>query len=976
MQRNRLSVIFTLFMLLSQLVLGASTGKIAGTVTDAETGEVLVGVNLVLVSQGIGAASDLEGHFTILNVRPGTHVLRASIIGYQQVEITGIDVVIGLTSDINVTMSTEVLGGETVTVVSQRPLVKKDLSGSQMNMDAGSIEPLPVSSVSEVLGMNAGMDAFEIRGGSRYQTAVIMDGFVMTDNRSSAPVTTISLSSVEEIQVQMGGYNAEYGNIRSGIVNVITAEGRSDGYHGSVYYQNSPAAPKHFGMSPYDPNSYFMRPYLDDDVAWEGTSNGAWDLYTRSQYPNFVGWNTYYDPETGVTAAGAQREWMFRHRRTGEITKPDQTLDLGIGGPLPVFSDVRFYLSHRSEEEMFLVPLSRDSYTAHVTRLKLNYDISGQQKLMASVLRSAEHSINPYNWTTVPEGDLTRGTYSVANLVSSAVLFTPDYFTPYSVYRTHYNLSYNHMLSNSSYYELILQHAQTRYRTYEPDPRDTTLVEIFTGYEVTEAPYGYDASEWMSIGRDTSRSSETVLKGDYTNQINTRNQVKTGFQLTLQDMQVRSYMESNKDTWSRAMNYDVSPYRFSVYLQDKVEFEGFIANLGLRGELSQSNTNVYILDPYDELFKQGLGALLEELAETEPAKPSFTLSPRLGISHPITDVSKLYFNYGHFYSEARSTYRFRLQRESNGLVTDIGNPELNQEKTVSYELGFSQGIGQSYLLDIAAYYKDITNQPGWVVYRSANGTVNYQKAESNNYQDIRGIEFTLNKRAGRFLSGFINYTYMVKTSGYFGLLEYYQDPQAQREYELSTIFDSKPRPQPFARGALTFAPPNNTLPFGLGDGLTASLFGEYKYGSTITVTEQNQPYYIKWKSQYLFDARVSKEFDLQSRTLEVFCDVDNVFNTKYLSSTGFSDVYDYQDYLSSLRMPFKEGIEKGEDEVGTYREWDVEYDPLVANPDNDPEIAAANERRIETRSYIDMPDIQSLTFLNPRKFTLGIKVKF
>jgi len=959
----------------------ATTGKISGRVSDSVTGEALTGVNIIVTDLGLGAASDIDGYFSIINVRPGKHTVMASMIGYSTLTIKDVDVVMGLTSELDVKLSSEVLGLESITVYSERPIVAKDLSGSQLNVNSESIEQWPISSVTAVLGVQAGVENMEVRGGSMSQTAVLVDGFLLNDSRSNAPVTTISLSSVEEVQIQSGGFNAEYGNIRSGVVNIVTSEGDADQYSGSFYYQNSPAAPKHFGISPFDVDSYFMRPYLDDAVAWEGTDNGAWDDDMRNQYATFAGWDDRYDPLTGMTATAAQQQWIYEHRRTGEITKPDQTLDFGFGGPVPLLSNVRFYISHRNEEEMFIFPLSRDGYSSNSTRLKLNYDIADNKKLTMTTLYSEEHSVNQYNWTTVPEGNLLRGSYSVANLASNGVLFTPAYFSPYSVYRGRYDLSYNHMLSSDSYYEIIMQYGETRYRTYELDARDTTKNEIFPGFYDDEAPFGYNSSEWMSLGRDTSQTNSSLIKADYTNQINKHNQVKFGIQFSSSDLQIRSYTESDKDTWSRNMDYDVNPYRLSAYIQDKLEFEGFIANLGLRAEYSAANTSIYILDDYDEYFMQGLGHSIEELAETIDAEPSFTLSPRLGISHPITDHSKLYFNYGHFYSEAGSTYRFRLQRESNGLVTTLGNPELDQERTIAYELGYSHGISNTYLLDIATYYKDITGQPGWVLYRNANGSVSYSKAESNNYQDIRGIELTLSKPRGEIISGFINYTYMVKTSGYFGLLANYQNPQEQRDYESRYLPDYRPTPRPYLRANVAVRSPDKFGPSILGNYLLEdikfSFLGEYKTGSEFNLSSLLFiDEFVQWAPRMKVDLRIQKSITTGGRELVLFCDVVNPFNIKYLSYSGFSDSFDYIDYLQSLHFSFEEGLEAGDDYVGEYRDEGVAYEAMVANPDGDPQIEADNERRIETNAYIDMPNYQSLTFLDPQKFTFGIRFKF
>ena len=104
------------------------------------------------------------------------------------------------------------------------------------------------------------------------------------------------------------------------------------------------------------------------------------------------------------------------------------------------------------------------------------------------------------------------------------------------------------------------------------------------------------------------------------------------------------------------------------------------------------NNEKFLNNEYDDYFKQGNGHDIEENVPSAISKPVHAISPRLGISHPITDKSKLYFNYGHFYSEPSSSYRFRLQRESNGLVTHIGDPGMEFEKTIAYETGYSSNV--------------------------------------------------------------------------------------------------------------------------------------------------------------------------------------------------------------------------------------------------------------------------------------------
>ena len=883
-----------------------------------------------------------------------------------------------------------------------------------MNISAKNIENLPVQSVGAVLTLQAGIEqgssGILVRGGSSNQTIFMVDGLSQNDERSNIPYTGVSLSSVKEIQIQTGGFNAEYGNLRSGLVNVVTKEGGQN-YSGTIFLRYGPAAKKHFGLSIFSPYSYFNRPYLDPEVAYTGTNNGAWDSYTQKQYPTFEGWNSISeatlndnDPNNDLTPEGAKRLYEWQHRRQGDITQPDYVIDFGFGGPLPfvgeMLGNLKFYLSFFKEKDVFIFPLSRDSYDEHYTQLKLNSDLSKDMRLVFSGLYGETKSVSPYSWTTTPTGYVLRSDSEIADLLNSSagnsVLYMPGYYSPSTIYRTIGNVKFTHVLSQNSFYEVKAQHKQSYYKTFELGLRDTNKIyEPVPGYFVDEAPYGYwgygttgidgmSMGGWMNLGRDNSKISTSSLEFDFTTQLNQQNQIKGGLEFIYNDYDINSGTFSPSfTTWTRSMIYQISPFRIGAYLQDKLEFEGFIMNAGLRFDYSAPNVSWYVFEDYDKNLSAGYGNDIEDILPTSKTEGEFYLSPRLGIAHPITDDSKLYFNYGHFRSEAASSYRFRLQRESNGLVTSIGDPTLELEKTIAYELGYSQNLYDLFLLNLSAYYKDITNQPGWVYYQNLNSTVQYNQAANNNYQDIRGFEITISKTRGDWVRGFLNYTYHVETSGYFGYTRYYEDPVEQRNYLTLNPQQERPLPRPFARANIEILSPikfgpqiNDFYPF---EQISINLLAEWKTGSYTTYNPNSIPGIqnnVQWVDWFNLDIRLSKVFDLEWFDLQVYLDVSNAFDHKQLNFAGFADNFDYQDYLASLNFPWEEGEEKGDDKIGEYRSYNVKYDPLEPNPNNDPEISKRNDKRKENKSYIDMPNISSFAFLNPRRFTLGIKIDF
>ena len=1005
-------LLLSLFLIITNPLFSGTTGKISGVVSSSETQAPLVGVNIVLDNTSLGTVTDSLGTFTLLNIPPGNYSLQASMIGYTDYKLEDLIVKIDQTAIIDILLTQRSIEMERITVEATRPIIVHDISNSQINITSDEITDLPLDDISDVLGLQAGIEGLSVRGGGSRESLFQVDGLSYNDERSYVPYMSIPLSIIKEVQVQTGGFSAEYGNIRSGIVNIVLDEGDKKKYRGGFKYRHSPPASKHFGRSLYSKDSYFLRPYLDDAVAWSGTGNGNWDTYTRNQYPSFEGWNAVSyatlnddDPSNDLTPQAAQQIFKWQHRRSGIIDHPDKDLDLFLSGPVPMISSslgsLRFIFSYRDENEAFIFPLSFKDYGDRSILLKLTSDLSLKTKFNLSFQSGVTQSVSPYNWKTTPTGSYLRSTYEVANILNSSsgnsILFMPGYFSPTKIDRRIFGLKIDHMFSEKEFIEIVFKIQSNAYNTYQTALRDTSKAhDILPGYPdflVDEAPFGYwgygetgidgmNIGGWMNIGRDSSKISTTQLKIDYTKQFRSNHQIRSGLGVTLNDYNIRSSANNpGMSTWNRSMDYDVSPYRIYAYAQDKIEYKGFIANIGIRTDLSNGNTDVYELGDYDDLFKQGSGNDLEISSEKRSSQPIYAISPRLGISHPITDRSKLFFNYGHFYSEPSSSYRFRLQRESNGLVTHIGDPDMVFEKTIAYETGFSANPFGEYLLNVSLFYKDITSQPGWVYYQNMNGTVQVNRIENNNYEDIRGLEFTLKKNMGQFVTGMINYTYLVQSSGYFGLLSQFQDPNMQRDYESLNRYESKPRPRPFLRSVLNFkslkdlGPKvfNNSI-FG---GWTSSLIFNYKAGAFETYNPQGLPGIsdnVQWKDTYSTDVRIAKRITLNKTKIDLFLDINNLFNNKFLSYAGFSNYYDYIDYLESLRFPWEEGKEKGNDRIGEYRDWSVNYQPY--DPVDWENPSSAEKEILNTKAYIDMPNIRAVSFLDPRDIFFGITVHF
>jgi outer membrane receptor protein involved in Fe transport len=1031
MKKQLLLAVF-LILVSSSLLFSGTTGKIAGVITDSETGDPLIGVNVVIEGTLLGTATDKDGYFVILNVPPGKYTVKASYIGYVDYTVTDARVNIDLTTTLDMRMKPTVIAGEEVTVVAERPVVQKDVSASTANIESSQIDALPVQSLDDVVGLQAGIQGLSIRGGGSDELAFMVDGITLRDERDNSPITGVSLSAIQDVQIQTGGFNAEYGNVRSGVITVVTKEGDPHHYSGTIDYENSPPAAKHFGKSFNDPNSYWLRPYLDPAVAFVGTENGSWDEAMQAQYPSFQGWNAISkltlsnnDPSDDLTPQAAQRLFTWQHRRQLDITKPDYIIDAGFGGPIPLVSQnlgkLRFYASYRGERQMYMIPLSRDAYLQNNFQIKLTSDITNSMKLTIAGFYNKREG-TPDNDTGQPGLFTTPSSeaevFTDAGFTIASRFFFDSYWAISDVDRYNISLKLNHTLSPSTFYEAKLEHTRTKYFTRPGAERDTSRkYQIVPGYFVDEAPFGSEEQivtgvDGMLMGvrpnaHDSSKISTTTFKFDLTSQLNKTNLVKTGLEIVY-DHYNMNFGAINKvlpegRPWTR---WDRNPIRGSLYLQDKLEFQGFISNIGLRLDYIDPQGKWYDISYYDNsFFSRSFVEGTENQFQQKAVDKQLYLSPRLGVSYPVSATSKLYFNYGHFRQMPESDRLYNVRRATDNSVIVIGDPNLPLQRTVAYELGFEQSLWNAYLIRIAGYYKDISDQPNLVTvigYGKDSG-VNYSRAASNFYEDIRGAEFTVEKRRGSWFRGFLNYTYMVSTNGYFDARQLHEQKSQQKIYleeHPPSAEANKPIARPYFRGNLII---NTPAKFGTEIGgfrpfanWLFSFLGSWQSGrhftwtNNVTITGiQNN---MQWQDYYNVDLRISRDFDVKPFRVKFFVNVTNLFNFKIWSwlpnvagvPSGFVDGDDYTKYMRSLRLPkdlvdnFKYVPENGygDDQPGDYRPDDVAYDPLEPNPNNDPDIEKRNQERIKNKSYIDNPGMTDLQFLNPRDIYLGIKLSF
>jgi hypothetical protein len=1064
----------------------AVTGKIAGIVVDGVTGEPLPGANVLVEGTTMGAATNADGYFFIIRISPGIYNVQARMMGYESVTMTGVEVSADHTTQIRFELKPAVIPGEGVTVKAEAEIIKMDLSSSAISAKSEDIEAVPfVDEVGDYINRQAGVKGWRVRGGSMDEIGFMTDGLSLVDGRTNNPALMPPLSMVKELNVIKGGFAPEYGNLRSGLINIVTKD-PSDVYHGSLNFRYSPAHLKHRGPSIYDPEHYYLKSYLseEDSLCWLGTTKisqkataalAAGDTALYEYYMDIVEHNSKFggwlrlaknDPDSALKL---RKQFMWTHRVLGaqelvdsinELAlvdtafraydgppregkygdKADWSVDVGFGGPFPVIGgflgDLGFYVSYRENKDAFALPASRDYYTEQNTMLKLvshlgqsikvSYDMMyGQQNTLSASANgelAAEGITNSkiYGFS-ITEGDLgtqfvdfvqgtgyrsgAGGFYLTAGdqvfrseLVTKHAAYYPAFIPWYDIYNNMQGLTFDHAISENTFYTVRISHLSNKrycnaYETFEPRDTvteytleftvqhdslagtDTVTYDTTLSMKLDETPYGYYLAgpfaqtddAWMGArcagARDFSKSQTWDFKVDLTSQLNLYNEVKIGFEYNYADM--HTYYEKNRweataENW--VVDWEAGPIRGGAYIQDKIEFEGIIATIGLRADWNDPNLDWFELGTYDYYFtrlaKDRLGAEgIIEAGATNPAQGHLKIAPRFGISHPISENAKLYFNYGDFYSLPASYNLYQIFWGTRGQgIQYLGDPEADWALTRAYELGTDWNVGNMFRLHLAGYYKDVTNQLAAVQYIGYYNSPSYKIPENLNFEDIRGIDFRISKDFGNWVRGWLNYDYRVKSYGQTGRQTYYQDLS-----EPGGAWDTLeyvPRAQPILEANIQFLTPED-LGILLGN-ISLSFNYTWEAGAYETYDPLNEDLFLnlQWKPWKNVQARIQKGISFAGMNLSVFAEVDNLFDWKYLDAASgcFINVDDKDRYRSSLHLPLyaEEGYE-GLGEPGNDQLGDV-------NSDDKP--------------YINDPELTHLAFHHPRSFVFGVKVDF
>ena len=748
---KRVFVFLLLYISISNISFSGTTGKLAGYIKDGETNQPIIGVNVLVAGTAYGAATAVDGYYLINNLPPGKYSINISAVGYQKKQYLDVKIAVDFTTKLDITLMPESVQLEAIVVHAQSPLIRTDLTSSQVTVDADQIDNLPVESINQLLTLQAGVvegagGDLHIRGGRSNEILYTVNGVSIANPFDNSKTVSIATNAIQELSVVSGTFNAEYGNALSGIVNTVTKEG-SNNYKGKFSFYSGDR------ISSRD-NVFYNINKVNPLSAYTGEMTlGGPIPFSSEKLLFFV--SARYDREKG---------WLYGIREHN----PTDSVYINPANP----NDIRI----ASTGDGAIVPMnpSQDfSGTAKLTfkpfpMLKINYDLIYSRSDYKNY--SQDFKYNP---------DAMYNNYELGLLNSLEIRHALNDKTFYTLHAS-YNFNdfkqflyplldgsgnpinyYPGMIANLSGSDLNSIHADPR---YQPDYKLNTA-----------AAYTFLSGGTLN-GQYYQRSKTLGGKFDLTSQLNDNHEVKFGIdfkshQLDYENFSILRDSTTYTSPTIPALNtsnhdyYVKKPTEFSAYIQDKMEYKSIILNVGLRYDYFNANSK-YSTDIFNPSPNYpNLPANVDPNTLLDNASPKHQLSPRVGISFPITDEGIIHFSYGHFFQMPPFAYMYTNPDFKYSLAMGspiFGNANLNPEKTITYELGLQQQLMDDLAFNITGFYKDIRDLLALQEIR-ISGDQTYFKYVNKDYGNVKGITFSLVKRrtAQSIIGVTLDYTFQV-----------------------------------------------------------------------------------------------------------------------------------------------------------------------------------------------------------------------
>lgn len=731
-------------------VLHAQTGSLSGKVTDTETGAGLPLAAVFIIGTYKGANTGEDGSFTINDIKPGDYSIRVGYVGYTEKVFSGITIKAGETTTLNVKMVEVGSTTDEVIIEGRKGLIDLESGRSESEITAADLAEMSAKNVQEVVAMQAGVsenpDGIQIRGGRVYETEYLVEGISAQDPLAGTGFgLDVNSKSVQNVTVITGGAGAEYGGGTAGVIATRIREGgdrfqwqgnwRRDNLGTNVNQGASwntddvsltvggPVPFTNKKMTFFASGSMFLsdnyfRAQADQLKSSLFSNDSLWAPRQDNRWANTVKLAWKLSPGFKLSLTNTHSLNINQSTRSLQIIGNDQIVQPGFQYNFSLDLDnANTYTHHSNLSVVDLRGILGEKWSMSVTlgRLftNLRADANGRSFRNATVDRIFDPA------------SIVTGEIDVFNPGDDAVYVFPG----------------PGLINNGGIATLWHDHYAQEYTlkskfTYKTEDK---VHYLSLGFEHKEQTY-----QWIDVQRPW---------------------VGAPIQINDTLSTPSTSIGRSSDVWK------ASPATGGIFVQDEIRYQGIIATLGVRfnywapGKFVDNaveSTEAPVLDPVREAYQKQTLPLFGRRWKAR-------LLPRLNVSFPVTANNVLYFNYSHAMRLPHPRFVYAGLDpvfQDRSFLSNLGNPNLNPEVTVSYEIGLKSQINKDLALSAVAFYNDkfdyIVSRR--IEVRDATGRfVEKTFFINQDYARIRGLEVALTRRVGNSLKATLSGAYQIAT---------------------------------------------------------------------------------------------------------------------------------------------------------------------------------------------------------------------